>query len=418
MSVIWAECALPTRAGELGLASTGTEPVYLRKRPARTGSWLLAACLVAVVGVAFRVPSAGEDPAWAEQVRPPVKLTKQYPLGERRLCCRRASGLPSAALAANGAARAQVQGSASPWPFVAGGVAAVLAALSCGWLLGRRRPRGSPRHPEATAMELVPVEVDDAHAEPAFAVPAPAAPVTPVPHVGSTAPAVSVLGYACRRPDRDGASNLELQSQLIAIERYCHRHGWTLLKVVRDVETSTGKTLARPGLAYALNRIADGQASCLMVSKLERLTRSVIELAALFEWFNGAEARLVVLDQRIDTFTPSGRLTAETIVSLGTWERDKLSARTRRGRSSAPWTSRPAVGQNPELKDWIVSMREGGMTLQAIADALNREGVPTLRGGVEWRPSSVQSALGYQRPRRSGESVLPPTRSKNRGRDC
>jgi hypothetical protein len=40
------------------------------------------------------------------------------------------------------------------------------------------------------------------------------------------------------------------------------------------------------------------------------------------------------------------------------------------------------------------------MTLQAIADTLNREGVPTLRGGAEWRPSSVQAAAGYKRPRR------------------
>jgi hypothetical protein len=38
------------------------------------------------------------------------------------------------------------------------------------------------------------------------------------------------------------------------------------------------------------------------------------------------------------------------------------------------------------------------MTLKAIADQLNAEGVPTLRGGAMWRPSSVQAALGYQRP--------------------
>ena len=36
------------------------------------------------------------------------------------------------------------------------------------------------------------------------------------------------------------------------------------------------------------------------------------------------------------------------------------------------------------------------MTLQAIADRLNKEGVPTLRGGAEWRPSSVQADGGQQ----------------------
>ena len=40
------------------------------------------------------------------------------------------------------------------------------------------------------------------------------------------------------------------------------------------------------------------------------------------------------------------------------------------------------------------------MTLQAIADKLNDEGVATLRGGTHWRPSSVQAAAGYKRPGR------------------
>jgi DNA invertase Pin-like site-specific DNA recombinase len=122
-----------------------------------------------------------------------------------------------------------------------------------------------------------------------------------------------------------------------------------------------------------------------------------------------------VLDQRLDTFSPAGRMTAETIVSLGTWEREKLRARAHRGRSAAPWTARPAVGQIPALRERVVAMRKQGMTLQAIADTLNREGVPTLRGGVKWRPSSVQSALGYKRPKRSGASLLPPNRSGTRG---
>ena len=58
---------------------------------------------------------------------------------------------------------------------------------------------------------------------------------------------------------------------------------------------------------------------------------------------------------------------------------------------------RPALADNPELVERIVRMRAQGMTLQAIADRLNEEGVPTVRGGAEWRPSSVRSGLGYKR---------------------
>ena len=45
--------------------------------------------------------------------------------------------------------------------------------------------------------------------------------------------------------------------------------------------------------------------------------------------------------------------------------------------------------------------------LQAIADRLNEEGVPTVRGGVKWRHSSVQAAAGYRRTRRTAHPSLP-----------
>ena len=53
-------------------------------------------------------------------------------------------------------------------------------------------------------------------------------------------------------------------------------------------------------------------------------------------------------------------------------------------------------------------MREDGMTLQAIADALNADGVPTLRGGAMWRPSSVQRAAGYRRPSSASRGIELP----------
>jgi hypothetical protein len=51
----------------------------------------------------------------------------------------------------------------------------------------------------------------------------------------------------------------------------------------------------------------------------------------------------------------------------------------------------------PELQRRITAMRASGMTLQAIADALNDDNVPTVRGGARWRPSSVHAATGYKR---------------------
>src|ERR671925_453573 len=95
---------------------------------------------------------------------------------------------------------------------------------------------------------------------------------------------------------------------------------------------------------------------------------------------------------------------AHVLISVGAWERERVGQRTRKGleaaRAKGQRIGRPAVDDVPELKERIAAMRANGLTLQAIADRLNEEGVPTLRGGEKWRPSSVQAAVGYRRPPR------------------
>jgi DNA invertase Pin-like site-specific DNA recombinase len=118
----------------------------------------------------------------------------------------------------------------------------------------------------------------------------------------------------------------------------------------------------------------------------------------------------------VDTSTPSGRLVANVLASVAEWEGSVISARTRDGlaakRAQGKAISRPAVVDDPALADWVRQLRSSGLTLQAVADRLNVEGVPTLRGGAHWRPSSVQTVLGYRRPRRVSQSGhLPPHRA-------
>ncbi len=80
-----------------------------------------------------------------------------------------------------------------------------------------------------------------------------------------------------------------------------------------------------------------------------------------------------------------------------------MSAAQRRGAARGA-----AVADDPELAARITTMRAGGMSLQAIADALNDAGVPTLRGGSRWRPSSVQAATGYKRPPAKSRGIELP----------
>lgn len=223
-----------------------------------------------------------------------------------------------------------------------------------------------------------------------------------------------LLAYARVSTTEQAERGYGLDAQESAIRETCDRRGWELVELIRD-EGQSGKTLERAGLRRALERLAAGEADGLLVSKLDRLSRSVVDFGLLLEWFTEAEVALVALDLGVDTSTPGGRLVANVFASVAEWERDTIAARTRDGlaavRAQGKPTGRPAVADRPELAERIQAMREQGMTLQAIADTLTAEGVPTARGAAAWRPSSVQQAAGYRRrqPRRK-LTVLPDLR--------
>lgn len=212
---------------------------------------------------------------------------------------------------------------------------------------------------------------------------------------------VRALGYVSVPKDGD-AGELTVQEQ--AISRIAERFGLELVDVVRDREPKASKALDRTGLSYLIDRLAAGDATCVVVSSLDRLSRSVGELGDIVQWLEENEVRLIAMDLALDTASASGRSTARALASVAGWERERLLGRTRKGLAAARAKQHAAAG--PAAPDWdevkqrIAAMRADGMTLQAIADVLNRDGVPTQRGGTEWRVSSVQTAAGYRRPPR------------------
>jgi DNA invertase Pin-like site-specific DNA recombinase len=148
-------------------------------------------------------------------------------------------------------------------------------------------------------------------------------------------------------------------------------------------------------LLHAIRWLGRGDASCLVTTELSRLCPSVAQLGYVVDALDQVGARLVALDPGLDTGSPAGRAIARALVSVSSWERARKAEMTSVARSKGTPMPRTIA---PDVRRRIVRMRRVGMTLQAIADELNRDGVPTARGGVTWRPSSVQAALGYKRP--------------------
>ncbi len=231
----------------------------------------------------------------------------------------------------------------------------------------------------------------------------------PRPAGGARRPMASrIVGYVCIPAD----GRLELETASGAMAQWCERRGLTLSKIVHDLEPLTGRMNDRPGLAHGLGEIAEGAAGGIVVSRMRDIAGAVSDLGPILRWLDDASARVIVIDFDIDNSTVAGGLALEALIEVSAWERDRLAARTKAGLAALDGERgakrNRAVRDDPQLSARIRTLRESGMSLQAIADVLNEDGVPTLRGGKQWRPSSVQAAAGYKRPASPSSGLVLP----------
>jgi peptidoglycan hydrolase-like protein with peptidoglycan-binding domain len=171
---------------------------------------------------------------------------------------------------------------------------------------------------------------------------------TPRPHHNSparAAPGVRAFGYVC--VPAESALDSAAGPQARAIEAACAARGWTFLGGVREREPAIAGGRERPGLEHVLERFVRGEANCLVVAELRRLTRSAVELGGLLDRLRRTGVRLLVLDVGIDTGTEGGQLAAGALIQVGGWEQERTAARTGNGLTVARANGtfgRPASG--------------------------------------------------------------------------
>lgn len=215
--------------------------------------------------------------------------------------------------------------------------------------------------------------------------------------------AVAYVRVSTAEQGRDGYG---LDAQCSAIRAFAERKGWNIAETFRD--TASGKTLARrPGLHTALEQLADPSAavSVLVVAKLDRLARSMLDFATLLERSAREGWHLAVVEPEIDLTTPYGRAMANVIMTFAQLEREMISERTKvamaEARERGVHTGRPLAmnGRDPVARERIKKalprmrrLRSAGKSLRVIAEELNAAGLCGPRGGV-WHARSVQLAL-------------------------
>jgi DNA invertase Pin-like site-specific DNA recombinase len=186
-----------------------------------------------------------------------------------------------------------------------------------------------------------------------------------------------------------------LEAQALALKAHAAAAGARLELLV---ETGSGSSVkARRTLQYALEELGAGRANALVVAKLDRLSRSTLDYLKMAEKAQREGWKLVVLDSPVDASTPHGRAMGTMQSVFSQLERELIAARTREAlaakKAQGARLGAPRNERAPLLAAEATTLREEGLTLQAIADQWNEHGIETLRGGSEWRPSGIAKLL-------------------------
>ena len=224
------------------------------------------------------------------------------------------------------------------------------------------------------------------------------------------------IAYIRVSTNEQATEGVSLEAQRHKIEAYAAFRGLELVEVVVDAGVSASKPLAaRPGGARVLAALARGEAHAIVAISLSRLFRNAIDCLTMTRQWDDSGLALHLLDMGLDTRSPMGRAFLTMAAAWGELELNLIRERTRTGlaqvkaqggrlgRDAHGWRRLDAVDDcgrrvveavPDELAavERAVELRRSGATLQAIAESLNAEGLPTKRGAV-WRAGTVRAVL-------------------------
>jgi len=133
-----------------------------------------------------------------------------------------------------------------------------------------------------------------------------------------------VVGYARVSSREQAFDSQALEQQIARLEAA----GGT--KIFKDIQS--GSRDDRPALNELMNLVHNREIDEVIITRIDRLARSLTKLRECIDVFQEAGVNLQILDQQIDLSTSQGKLMANVLGSLAEWETDLLSERTRHGK--------------------------------------------------------------------------------------
>src|SRR3984957_18163105 len=157
-----------------------------------------------------------------------------------------------------------------------------------------------------------------------------------------TKPAITRLRCAIytRKSTEEGLDQEfnSLDAQREAAEAFIQsqrREGWIALPELYDDGGFTGANMDRPALTRLLRAIEAGELDCVVVYKVDRLSRSLLDFTRMLSVFEKHQVSFVAVTQQFNTSTSLGRLTLNILLSFAQFERELIGERTRDKMSAA-----------------------------------------------------------------------------------
>ena len=136
------------------------------------------------------------------------------------------------------------------------------------------------------------------------------------------------IGYVRVSTEKQADFGVSLEAQSEKVRAMAVVQGADLAEVIIDAGESA-KSLNRPGMERLLALVDSKAVDVVIVGKLDRLTRSVRDLAELLERFTRRGVSLVSVAESLDTGTAAGRLVLNIMTAVSQWEREAIGERTR-----------------------------------------------------------------------------------------
>jgi len=147
---------------------------------------------------------------------------------------------------------------------------------------------------------------------------------------------------------RVSTEDQDATKQQAALIEYCERMGYSIRGSYVDV--ISGKTESRPQFNQLLYDMRHYKFNCVMVTKLDRLGRSLSHLLSLFDEFKKKGVNFIATTQNIDTTTAGGKLLFQIMGAFAEFERNIISERTKEGLRNAKNVGKRGKDKKPRKK--------------------------------------------------------------------